>query len=109
MGKEIEALEHHADLAAQASQVAGPVGDGCPADGNLTLLPLFQTIKAAQQSRLAGPGRAAKDCAAAGLAIQGDAVAREPGAVTLAERQSGNQRLAPTPPPPAPPARPPPR
>src|SRR3546814_18024121 len=85
MGKEIEALEHHADLAAQATQVAGPVGDGCPADGNLTLLPLFQTIQAAQQSRLAGPGRAAKDCAAAGLDIEGDAVDRTPGAVPRSE------------------------
>src|SRR3546814_1650117 len=78
MGKEIEALEHHADLAAQATQVAGPVGDGRPADGNFALLPLLQTVQAAQQSRLSGPGRAAEHCAAAGLHVQRNAVERTP-------------------------------
>src|SRR3546814_11082590 len=92
MGKEIEALEHHADLAAQATQVAGPVGDGRPADGNFALLPLLQTVQAAQQSRLSGPGRAAEHCAAAGLHVQRNAVERTPGAVPLAEGPRSEER-----------------
>src|SRR3546814_12362634 len=89
MGKEIEALEHHADLAAQATQVAGPVGDGRPADGNFALLPLLQTVQAAQQSRLSGPGRAAEHCAAAGLHVQRNAVERTTGEIGRASCREG--------------------
>ncbi len=70
--EQVEVLEHHADLAANFLDLFQVVGQLNAVDDDLALLMLFQAVDAADQGRLAGPGRAADDDAFAGFDVQVD-------------------------------------
>src|SRR3546814_7723381 len=72
MRKEVEVLEHHADLAADLRDVLHVVRQLDFVDDDLALLVLLQPVDAADNGRLAGAGRSADDDALAAVDRQGD-------------------------------------
>src|SRR3546814_17752644 len=67
MRKEVEVLEHHADLAADLRDVLHVVRQLDFVDDDLALLVLLQPVDAADHCRLAGAGRSADDDALAAV------------------------------------------
>src|SRR5215211_4797053 len=61
VGEEVEALEDHADIAAQAGQVLALLGQLLAVDGDLALLDRLQPVDRPAQRRLARPRRADDD------------------------------------------------
>ena len=61
MRKEVEVLEHHADLAAHLVDVLQVVGELDAVDDDAALLVLLQPVDAADHGRLARAGRPADD------------------------------------------------
>ena len=59
MGKEIELLKDHAHLATHRVDVLGVIIQLCSVHHNSSRLMLLQSIEAANQGGLSGPGRAA--------------------------------------------------
>ena len=59
--KQVEVLEHHADLAAHLVDVLEVVGELDAVDDDAALLMFFEAVDAADQRRLAGARRAADD------------------------------------------------
>ena len=59
MGEQIEMLEHHADLSANVGNIFEIVRQRNSIHNNVAALVFFQTIDAANQGRLSGPGRSA--------------------------------------------------
>src|SRR3546814_10322134 len=72
MRKEVEVLEHHADLAADLRDVLHVVRQLDFVDDDLALLVLLQPVDAADHGRLAGAGRSADDDALAAVDRQVD-------------------------------------
>src|SRR3954447_21011096 len=59
--EEVEALEHHADVAAQPGQLLALLGQQLPVDGDLAGVDPLEPVDRAAQRRLARPGRADDD------------------------------------------------
>ncbi|BCB18934.1 hypothetical protein OCUBac02_18280 [Bosea sp. ANAM02] len=75
MREQVEALEDHADLAADVLDALEPGMDGGAVDDDLALLVLFELVQAADQRRFAGAGGTADD----------DALAARDGEVDVAQ------------------------
>ncbi len=65
MGKQIEVLKHHADVAAHREDALGIVVELDAVDDDAAALPILQPVDAAQQRRLAAARRPADDDALA--------------------------------------------
>ena len=61
VGEEVEALEHHADVAAEAGELPALVRQALAVDGDLALLDRLEAVDGAAQRRLARPRRADDD------------------------------------------------
>src|SRR4029077_4023450 len=59
MGKQVEMLEHHSDLAADRVDPADIAGEQHSVDDDLAALEVFKPVDATQQRRLARSGRSA--------------------------------------------------
>src|SRR5262249_28858410 len=59
VGKQVEMLEHHPDLAADRVDPPDVAGEHHAVHDDLTALKVFKPVDATQQGRLAGSGRAA--------------------------------------------------
>ncbi len=65
MGKKVEALKHHADVAADGIDILDVSVEIHPVYDDVAVLVRFQSIDAANQGRFPGPGRTADDNALA--------------------------------------------
>jgi hypothetical protein len=65
VGKQVEVLKHHADLAADGVDAADVAGEQHAVDNDVAALEVLQPVDAAQHGGLAGAGRAADDDALA--------------------------------------------
>ncbi len=80
MRKQIERLEHHADLAPDTIESPGARADLHAVEGDVSGLMVLKLVDAADQRGLAGAGRAAQHDALAPAHAQRDVVQRTEGA-----------------------------
>ena len=94
VGKQVEALEHHADFGADLVDLAQVVGELRAIDDDLALLMLLEPVDAADQRGFAGAGRTADDDLLALLHHEIDVTQHVKFAVPLVYAEQLNSRHA---------------
>jgi len=93
-GKEVELLEHHADLAADRLDVLDVGGELDAVDDDLAALMLLEPVDAADHGRFAGARRATHDDALALGDLQADVLEDVELAIPFVNRAQLDHRLA---------------
>ena len=94
MREEVEALEHHADVAAQAGELLALLGQPLAVDGDLALLDGLETVDRAAQRRLARARRADDDDDLAAGDLQVDVLQHVQFAEPLVDAGQADERLS---------------
>ena len=92
--EEVEALEHHADVGAQAGELPALLGQPLPVDGDLPGGDRLEPVQAAAQGRLPGAGGADQRHDLAAVDVEIDALQRLEVAEELVDAAHGDQGLA---------------